>query len=177
MRCRVSQARMSAWPRGKAATASCASRQDWGDGVAPGSGGWSARAGWTGEWVGAATLAAGAAGWPGLATTLCANDNKGARSTNRKACGGREDRQDKDADARMAISIQRTKKALRCCPGHPVGRELRPWQTHFGRWRSGDGWFEAQCGRRTVKPCGSCGQLCTPAAVGAGLGGCGAQHG
>ena len=38
----------------------------------------------------------------------------------------------------------------------PVARswcKLRPWQTHFGRWRSGDGWFDGQRCRGAVKRC------------------------
>lgn len=36
----------------------------------------------------------------------------------------------------------------------PVARawcRVRPWQTHFGRWRSGDGWFDGQRCRGAVK--------------------------
>ena len=36
-------------------------------------------------------------------------------------------------------------------PVAPSWCKVRPWQTHFGRWRSGDGWFDGQRCRGAVK--------------------------
>src|SRR3989344_4771688 len=117
--------------------------------------------GWAGGAVGAATRAAsaaGARGWLGVGAMPWASESSGASSTRQTVRGGDEAGYGNEAGARMAISRQRSKKVLRYRPGHPVSGVLRLGQTHFGRWRSGDGWFDGQCGRRTVKPCRRRGQ-------------------
>ena len=170
---------MSACPLGKAATASCASRHDRGDGGALGNGGCGTRAGWASGAVEAPTWAAsaaGARGWLGVGARPWASESSGASSTRQTVRGGDEAGYGNEAGARMAISRQRTKKVLRYRPGHPVSGVLRLGQTHFGRWRSGDGWFDGQCGRRTVKPCRRRGQRGARAAESAGRCRGGVEH-
>ena len=40
-------------------------------------------------------------------------------------------------------------------PAAPHRCKFRPWQTHLGRWRSGDGWLDAQRCKSAVKWCRS----------------------
>lgn len=178
-RWRASQARRSAWPRGKAATASFAARQDWGDVAVSGSGAWDAKAGWASGAVGAATWAASAAGAGGLlgvGAMPWASESSGASSTRPMVRGGDEDEYGNEAEAHMAISRQRAKKDCAASRPASVSKGLRPWQTHFGRWRSGDGWFDGQCGRRIVKLCRRGGQHSAQAAVDAGRCQGGVEH-
>lgn len=107
---------MSACPLGKAATASCASRHDRGDGVAPGNGGCGTRAGWASGAVEAATWAAsaaGARGWLGVGARPWASESSGASSTRQTVRGGDEKRDTEMKQARAWRSPDNGRK--RCC--------------------------------------------------------------
>ena len=154
VRCRASHARMSAWPRGKAATDSLACRQSSG-GVGSACAMGDAIGGWANGAVGAAGWAASARPGRGLTPWACEvrgsnADVSSARPAARRSSNGGNTKTKGEAWARTAVSRQQTNNSV-LPPKKPLVRVFQAAQTHFGRWRSGDGWLDGQCRRGTVK--------------------------